>query len=462
MRLLHILSQRPGRSGSGVFLAAMVREAARRGIEQHVIAAGPPGTSAAELGLRDDQMTPIIFPSDAAPFPLPGNSDVMPYETTVFSRMTPLQIEQYLAASRAVMEDVRARFRPEIVHAHHLWLMTALAREVFADVPVLATSHNAELRQMIKAPHLAPHVVPGVRALDAVCVLTPQSVEDTIACFGVEPERIALTGAGFRDDLFHLSDEPRGAIVAELRERSGVELPVREDEQLVTFVGRLSTPKGVPFLLDAVAALRDAPPHRLVLVGATGSGENGRLMHELVASAGDAVLHLGAQPPEAVARILQISGVFALPSLFEGLPLTLLEALACGCPAVVSALPTIASWVPQEWRDAGYVELVPPLATTHADEPIADDVPRFTADLAAALRRRLEHPLSNDARRSIAETLREHTWSSVFDRYEHLYDALRSPKLRHRSAINASADPISTRNMIGSPLSDHRSSFSQP
>ncbi|MEA2719970.1 MAG: alpha-maltose-phosphate synthase, partial [Candidatus Eremiobacteraeota bacterium] len=301
MRLLHILSQRPGRSGSGVFLAAMVREAGRRGYEQHVIVAGPPGTSAAELGLRDDQMTVIVFPSPDAPFPLPGNSDVMPYDTTVFSRMSPLQIQQYLAVSRRVMEDVRARFRPQVVYAHHLWLMTALAREIFDDVPVLATSHNAELRQMIKAPHLAAHVLPGVRALDAVCVLTPQSVADTIDVFGVEPDRIELTGAGFRDDVFRPANEPRATVLAELRERWNVVLPVRDDERLVTFVGRLSTPKGVPFLLDAIASLRDAPPHRLVLVGATGSGENGRLMDELVARAGDTVLHSGAQPPEAVA-----------------------------------------------------------------------------------------------------------------------------------------------------------------
>jgi glycosyltransferase involved in cell wall biosynthesis len=438
MRLLHVLSQRPGRSGSGVFLAAMVREAARRGYEQHVIVAGPPGTSAAELGLRDDEMTPVVFPSPDAPFPLPGNSDVMPYDTTVFSRMSPLQVEQYLAVSRRVMEDVRARFQPQIVHAHHLWLMTALAREVFHDVPVLATSHNAELRQMIKAPHLAAQVIPGVRALDAVCVLTPQSVTDTIEVFGVESDRIALTGAGFRDDLFHPADVSREQILGELRERWNVVLPVRADERLVTFVGRLSTPKGVPFLLDAIASLHDAPPHRLVLVGATGSGDNGRLMDELVARAGAAVLHVGAQPPEAVARIMQISDAFALPSLFEGLPLTMLEALACGCPAVVSALPTIASWVPQAWRDAGFVELVRPLETTHADEPVAGDVLRFTADLAAALRRRLELPLAPNPRRALAAELHEHAWPAVFARYERVYGSLsgaRTPSNKHKNMI---------------------------
>jgi glycosyltransferase involved in cell wall biosynthesis len=158
-----------------------------------------------------------------------------------------------------------------------------------------------------------------------------------------------------------------------------------------------------------------------VLLGATGSGEQGRAMDELVAAAGSMVIHTGAQPPEAVALLLQVSDVFVLPSLFEGLPLTMLEALAAGCPAVVSALPTIASWVPQEWRDRGFVELVPALATTNADEPVASDVARFVDDLAAAIERRMTSPLDDAARRNLASQLAPHSWTHVFDRYETIY-----------------------------------------
>jgi glycosyltransferase involved in cell wall biosynthesis len=431
MRLLHILSQRPGRSGSGVFLAAMVREAARRGYEQQVIVAGPPETSAAELSpLADDQLSPIIFPSTDAPFPLPGNSDVMPYPTTVFSQMSELQVEQYLTASRRVMEAVRAKFRPEVVHVHHLWLMSALAREVFGELPMLATSHNAELRQMIKAPHLMPQVLPGVRAMDRICVLTPQSFTDTVEGFGVDPNRIVITGAGFRDDLFHASPEPRAAIIAELGERFDVTLPEDEETRLVTFVGRLSTPKGIPFLLKAAAQLeREAPPFRVLLAGASGSGADGRKMDEMVSAARPLAIHLGTQPQEAIAKLLQVSDVFVLPSLFEGLPLTMLEALACGCPAVVSALPTVRSWIPEDWREDGSVELVPALATTRADEPVAADVPRFVSDLAGALKRQLAHRQTMQNRRTLATKLLPHSWPQVFDRYERVYRELADGEL---------------------------------
>jgi glycosyltransferase involved in cell wall biosynthesis len=420
-RILHILSQRAGRSGSGIFLRAMVRQAARRGYAQHVVVAEPPGTTAAELPpLRDDDVSPIIFPSDDAPFPLPGNSDVMPYPTTVFSRMSPTQVEQYLRASRRVMERARDAFQPDVVHAHHLWLMTSLARDVFANIPLIVTSHNAELRQMVKAPHLVSRVLSGVRRADKVCVLTPQSVVDTIEHFGIAPERIAITGAGFDDELFRPRTRPRASVLGELRDRFELTLP--DDETLITFIGRTSVPKGIPFLLDAATQLRDrVGPFRLVLLGATGSGDQGRAMDELVAAAGPLVLHTGAQPPEAVALLLQVSDVFVLPSLFEGLPLTMLEALAAGCPAVVSALPTITSWVPQAWRDRGFIELVPALATTNADEPVVADIERFVSDLAAAIERRLAFPLDDDARLELASQLAPHSWPHVFDRYEEIY-----------------------------------------
>jgi glycosyltransferase involved in cell wall biosynthesis len=422
-RVLHLLAQRPGRSGSGVFLQAMVREAAARGHAQHVLAAGPHGTTAAELPpLGAADFTLIPFPSPGAPFPVPGNSDVMPYASTVFSRMTELQVEQYLEVSRAAMLEARERFRPDLVHAHHLWLMTALAREVFDDVPVVATSHNAELRQMVKAPHLAPRVVPGVRALDRVCVLTPRSWRDTVEVYGVEDARIAETGAGYDAGLFHLADRPRAALLARLRREFGVELP---DGPLVTFVGRLSEPKGVPFLLEAAARARAAgTAFHLVLVGATGSGEEGARVGEMARAAGSLVVHVGAQPPEAVALILQCSALFALPSLFEGLPLTMLEAAACGCPCLLSALPTIRSWVPAEWIAAGHFALVPPLATTDADVPVAADVPRYVDALAHAIVAMLTRPRGAAERADLASRLAPHSWSAVFARYESVYDEL--------------------------------------
>jgi glycosyltransferase involved in cell wall biosynthesis len=99
----------------------------------------------------------------------------------------------------------------------------------------------------------------------------------------------------------------------------------------------------------------------------------------------------------------------------------MLEALASGCPVIVSALPTIASWIPAEWWKDNAVTLVRPLITTNADEPVASDIPRFTHDLAAALRVALARPVDPEARIALAKQLAPHSWSAVFERYERVY-----------------------------------------
>jgi hypothetical protein len=71
------------------------------------------------------------------------------------------------------------------------------------------------------------------------------------------------------------------------------------------------------------------------------------------------------------------------------------------------------------------VTLVRPLATTDADVPVAGDIPRFVEGLADGIRSMLSKPWS---RHEIASAFLRYSWSSVFARYERVYqDALASP-----------------------------------
>lgn len=426
LRILHILSQRPGRTGSGVFLQAMVREAAARGHEQHVVLGGPPDTSADDLRpLPAGQLSVVPFPGPGRDFNVPGMSDVMPYPSTVYSGMTDRQVEAYRAAFHEAFAVAKREFDPDIVHAHHLWIATALAREVFDDRPVVATAHGTGLRQLEKAARLTSLVLPGIRALDRIGTLTEASSRDTIEAYGVEPRRLRVTGAGFRADLFHPAPQSREALDGELA-GLGIRLPA--GARRIVYVGRLSSAKGIPWLLRALPRMKEQGC-KLILVGAKGSGEDGARNLHLVREAGDRVVHVGAQPQEIVAKILQAADLFTLPSLYEGLPLVMLEAMACGARAVVSALPTLESWAPRDWLDADWLTLVPKLATTGTDTPVPQDEERFTRDLAAALDAGLRAPRDNGDSARQAEALRGHSWAAVFQRYEAMYRELLDSRL---------------------------------
>ncbi len=61
-RVLHVLSQRPGRTGSGVTLDAMVRQAARAGWHQAAIVGVPAATENPTIGdLPPDAIHPVLF-----------------------------------------------------------------------------------------------------------------------------------------------------------------------------------------------------------------------------------------------------------------------------------------------------------------------------------------------------------------------------------------------------------------
>ena len=116
----------------------------------------------------------------------------------------------------------------------------------------------------------------------------------------------------------------------DLRRKLGVE----ENQLLLGHVGRFNEQKNHPFLIDLfAAAAKKEPKARLLLVG---NGEGRAVIEEKVQALGlaDKVLFLGVRSD--VHRLLQAMDVFVFPSLYEGLPVSLVEAQAAGLPCVIS------------------------------------------------------------------------------------------------------------------------------
>jgi glycosyltransferase involved in cell wall biosynthesis len=110
-------------------------------------------------------------------------------------------------------------------------------------------------------------------------------------------------------------------------------LGLSEEDFLVTFVGRLEEQKGLAFLLDAVNQLNQRYTNLKVLLVGEGSLEQSLREYARRLSLQN-IYFLGYR--EDVANLLAASDVFVLPSVYEGLPLTVLQAMAVGCPTVVS------------------------------------------------------------------------------------------------------------------------------
>lgn len=118
------------------------------------------------------------------------------------------------------------------------------------------------------------------------------------------------------------------------RQQKRLELRLGAGELLIGTTGRLDEQKGHKFLIDAMARIKDTPARCVIL----GEGPARKLLEERIRKLRleKQVLLLGECSD--ITSWLSAFDVFVLPSLWEGLPNSLLEAMAVGLPVVASSV----------------------------------------------------------------------------------------------------------------------------
>ena len=190
-----------------------------------------------------------------------------------------------------------------------------------------------------------------LRDADAFVAMSHRIREEFLAA-GVPLERIALLPHGVDTTRFRpATDGERSALRARLC------LP--REALLVTYTGRLLRGKGLETLVDAFGrAAAQEPRAHLALVG-SGSGQALSVEEELrqrVRQGGLEPRVTFAGRVDEVEDWLRASDVFAFPSIFEALGISLVEAAACGLPCVGSRTGGIVDVI----EDGQTGRLVPP------------------------------------------------------------------------------------------------------
>lgn len=303
------------------------------------------------------------------------------------------------ASARALAADVafvrRLRRGRGLLHltSHHL------ARYgPFAARPYVVTVHDL-IRQhdvwggepLISAPNARDRALlaldrRGIRRAAACIAVSDHTRTQVVEHLGVPADRVAVVYAGIDHDRF--------------RPVAGRPL----DDPYVLFVGSEQPRKDLPTLLAAFAVLKRDPAFgrlRLAKVGAAGHPEAPfraptlRAIDELRLER-DVVL-AGRVADDELPRWYSAAACLVLPSRHEGFGLPPVEAMACGCPVIVSS----AGALPEVAGDAALV--VPP-----RDPPaLADAMRSVLSDpaRAARLRRRgLRHAARFTWERAARET----------------------------------------------------------
>ncbi len=230
-------------------------------------------------------------------------------------------------AFRALVALFRAE-KPDLVHAH-MPLSGFVARMAawWAGVPRIAyTCHGFWFNYAGNPPRQAVGFLMECLAARVTDVFLTVSDEEAADTRRLWIHRRATAIHNGRDPAIFRPDP-------EARARIRATLGVPQDRVVIAAVSRLVRHKGYPAL---AAAMRDVPDAELWVVGQRLATDRGEDMVALLQSAGlgDGLRLLGYRSD--VAAILAAADIFVLPSHFEGLPMSVIEAMLTGLPVVAT------------------------------------------------------------------------------------------------------------------------------
>jgi glycosyltransferase involved in cell wall biosynthesis len=177
----------------------------------------------------------------------------------------------------------------------------------------------------------------SVRRADRVIAVSQRTASDAVRLLGVDPARIRVVHEAAAPAFGPRPLESLPPVAARL----GIDL----DRPYVLFVGTIEPRKNLTLLLEAFAFVRESYEVQLVLAGPRGWLDEPIFAAHARSGLSDAARFVGSLDEEDLAVLYSHASAFALPSLYEGFGLPVLEAMACGAPVVCSnagPLPEVA------------------------------------------------------------------------------------------------------------------------
>ncbi len=334
-------------------------------------------------------------------------------------------------AALAVIRDIHRRRPIDIVNSH--WIYPDGVAAVWIGrrlgVPVCLTALGCDINAYPKMRLRKPQIVWALRHAHGLSAVSRNLQDGMLALLQERPRRC---GAKDSKHTFDIRVIPNGVDhhrffplpTIEARRRIGLDV----QGPVVLTVGSQDEVKGTRYLVEAIAMLTEIPKVRLVLVGEGPlRGRLERLGMEL--GIFDRLYFAGKRDHAEIPLWMNAADVFCLPSLREGHPNVVMEALACGIPVVASDVGAVSELL----RPQTGIVVRP--ADSHA--------------LSQALRSALQRSWNRD---DIRNSVRSSSWEtcarSYFNWYQEMMESQQVGKSYHRRMakqppVDAASDELS-------------------
>ncbi|RSD34407.1 MAG: glycosyltransferase [Methanohalophilus sp.] len=280
----------------------------------------------------------------------------------------------------------------DIIHAHsHLYFSTnlcALVRKL-GSAPLVITNHG--LNSQTAPPWFQDiYTATGAKftfnAADKIICYT-ESEKKELLKLKIPADKIEVIHNGIDTEHFVPAEEPVF------------------DEKKLLWIGRYANGKGVDYLIDAFSILQSKHPDATLTMVGKGPDKERILQKIQDLNLEKYITIKDFIPNSEIVQLYQECSVFVLPSLEEGVPRTILEAMACGIPVVCTQLPQLMDIV----EDSGY--LVP----VKDAQVLADRICEILSDSDLAMK------LGSNGRENVVAN---YSWKDTVKKTIGLYEGL--------------------------------------
>lgn len=399
MKILNITAQKPFSTGSGIFLNELMNAFEHMGHEQALVCGLASNDELSMLCNKNALAYPIIYNSSDIPYNILGMSDEMPYPSKKYKDLNESEIELFKKAYLNKISTAIDEFNPDVIICHHLYLLTSLTAKNFRDRNVIGICHGTCLRQLNSHDISNDEIIANLKLLDKIYALHEYQKLDIQNTLGESiANKLEVLGTGYNHKIFNIHQNTTKYDSSALN---------------IVYAGKISKKKGLISLIRSLNSIKPSEVNKshihLRLAGGNGCYTDlCEIEHEIEKSP-HKIEFLGELSQEELALELNKSDLFVLPSFYEGLPLVVVEALACGLPVVTTDTPGLKFWISENIKEAPikYVKLP---RMIDVDTPLYSELDIFEKNLSAAI---LESALNLNIVKQNKLNLSNFTWINV-------------------------------------------------
>lgn len=219
------------------------------------------------------------------------------------------------------------RIKPEIVHVQGLYIaIPAFLAKKFFKIPYVISGQGSDVYMSWPFKKIISKL--GLNNSKVSIALTEHMKKEMQK---ISKKKTVVVPNGMDKNKFNLDKY-------ESRENLGLS----SNDKIIIFVGRLEPVKGIQYLIESMNILKNTENNLKLLV--VGYGKDDQKLKLLVKTLEleEIVIFTGKIPNEKIPEYLAASDIFVLPSLSEGFPVVLLEAMASGLPIITTKIRGLA------------------------------------------------------------------------------------------------------------------------